>query len=167
MGFETTVDWWYSPYNSHLNFVPMGFETCLYKPLPTISILFELCPYGIWNQVFLSSGLLLSFIWTLSLWDLKRTNKSFNIIWTHIWTLSLWDLKLLYKVSCFQYVTFELCPYGIWNLVRVRGVDLFNRFELCPYGIWNYHYLRQVTTPWNLNFVPMGFETDNGHGYAL
>ena len=33
-------------------------------------------------------------------------------------------------------------------------------FELCPYGIWNeiFHLIAQVWT--NLNFVPMGFETE-------
>ena len=57
---------------------------------------------------------------------------------------------------------FELCPYGIWNMSRLLsskfGVSLF---ELCPYGIWNIGESEfEALQADNLNFVPMGFETE-------
>ena len=63
---------YWSLLSQNLNFVPMGFETSKVERYRDISELFELCPYGIWNFLINSLLLFYSFIWTLSLWDLKR-----------------------------------------------------------------------------------------------
>ena len=79
-----------------------------------LRILFELCPYGIWNVDFIEKKLTgedLNFV--PMGFETYADSDRFNRRW--IWTLSLWDLKQLY----FPYITFgdsfELCPYGIWN----------------------------------------------------
>ena len=76
-----------------LNFVPMGFETSFLVQLLSFFILFELCPYGIWNFSSATTAGVSNTIWTLSLWDLKRTGLPSWTILPSIWTLSLWDLK--------------------------------------------------------------------------
>ena len=78
-----------------------------------------------------------------------------------IWTLSLWDLKQDDSFEKNSNISrFELCPYGIWNLILTRLIRLVIylnfvpmgfesnspflyisthvKFELCPYGIWNH-----------------------------
>ena len=48
MGFETTVYFGYEAVLNDLNFVPMGFETCFRVCFwHGNAHLFELCPYGI------------------------------------------------------------------------------------------------------------------------
>jgi len=55
---------------------------------------------------------------------------------------------------------FELCPYGIWNVMLFSVQIVVIGFELCPYGIWNLATTdHNITDKENLNFVPMGFET--------
>ena len=39
------------------------------------------------------------------------------------------------------------------------GLGIWPLFELCPYGIWNIVSLITQVAPAGLNFVPMGFET--------
>ena len=52
MGFETLTLWSMCKRITNLNFVPMGFETSHSEQLHTQNKLFELCPYGIWNNFF-------------------------------------------------------------------------------------------------------------------
>ena len=94
-------------FSFYLNFVPMGFETTLSQrgnkliidiwtlslwDLKQIcvsscntSIIFELCPYGIWNSHYLYFGCKFYIIWTLSLWDLKpQKRQRISMLWTHL-----------------------------------------------------------------------------------
>ena len=75
--------------------------------------------------------------------------------------MSLWDLKRKSKSRWRTTKAFELCPYGIWNKASVDCLLDCSTFELCPYGIWN-RGSELIALRWNddLNFVPMGFETE-------
>ena len=44
---------------------------------------------------------------------------------------------------------------------------LYFIFELCPYGIWNYLQVQLKHQAHNLNFVPMGFETNYSFGWYV
>ena len=78
-----------------------------------------------------------------------------------IWTLSLWDLKLSSSTSSFPFSeSFELCPYGIWN-VRVFKEKVQSNL-IWTLSLWDLKHksiYRPTKCSSNLNFVPMGFET--------
>ena len=101
-------------------------------------IIFELCPYGIWNTI-------LYVICNTEI-DLNFVPMGFETSLGHIF-------KSLFK-------SFELCPYGIWNdKYEAHKLADINVFELCPYGIWNTVNSASEWAWLYLNFVPMGFET--------
>ena len=71
-------------------------------------------------------------------------------------------MKLVDNSAFSVWKQFELCPYGIWNNSMSDAIADAQKFELCPYGIWNEEYKTDDKSyEFNLNFVPMGFETVN------
>ncbi len=124
-------------------------------------LLFELCPYGIWNSITSVGSSCAILIWTLSLWDLKLPLWiSWLISFSHLNFVPMgFETQYRRNKSSIPFTVFELCPYGIWNVLPwwwigrfqkiwtlslwdlklpIQGsVILAKRFELCPYGIWN------------------------------
>ena len=83
----------FKDYFNNLNYFPMGFET-------KVEVIKE------------SKDL----IWTISLWDLKHLDETIYTYELEIWTISLWDLKHDAVKDMSKNITFELFPYGIWNM---------------------------------------------------
>ena len=78
-----------------------------------------------------------------------------------IWTLSLWDLKQSNHATIHQWETFELCPYGIWNIEDDESLRKRILFELCPYGIWNLqsgHLIGRLFLIWTLSLWDLKLE---------
>ena len=168
--------------NIKFELCPYGIWNCSSKSWAILASLFELCPYGIWNNLslyiplwdedlnFVPMGFetLLSHhqysaefqIWTLSLWDLKPIEAIEENLELHLNFVPMgFETKISSRISrCFA--RFELCPYGIWNVLDTATMAKQGGFELCPYGIWNSSLPKQERcTLIHLNFVPMGFET--------
>ena len=77
----------------------------------------------------------------------------------YIWTLSLWDLKHSSSEWFFILLTFELCPYGIWNVEKVEPKERETDLNFVPMGFETQLSFRHRLFRCYLNFVPMGFET--------
>ena len=135
-------------------------------------LVFELCPYGIWNNLQQWQTSMLQKIWTLSLWDLKLFHllrvcilivnlnfvpmgfETFLILWKIAPNFNLNFVPMGFETFHLETVSrvasvFELCPYGIWNSQYESRTFKQTAFELCPYGIWN--LLLEKRTMWGLN----------------
>ena len=100
-----------------------------------------------------------------------------------IWTISLWDLKLFTPATPkVAIVSFELFPYGIWNLQSSWDKHNQNHLNYFPMGfetecsqmggdwfpriwtisLWDLKLSQSIEAfkkANNLNYFPMGFET--------
>ena len=134
----------------------MGFETPLLFELGTCKPIFELCPYGIWNEqnkVSFSFALYLNFVpmgfetYSLSefdslvmwfelcpygIWNLMLSRWP---IYKKIWTLSLWDLKL--DLSAYSIVGSSIWTLSLWDLKRDAIYRNFGEEVIWTLSLWD------------------------------
>ena len=138
MGFETSSISHYKASLYDLNFVPMGFETPWMYHIHSYLVLFELCPYGIWNIEEVKEEEIEEVLFELcpyGIWNNHHYLLIFLVIHLNFVPMGFETNKDT-KIRPTE-VSFELCPYGIWNFGGIIAFIQLLIFELCPYGIWN------------------------------